>query len=111
MDVILENNTGVSVIRLVGRMNAVTVKPFEEQMMQCIGAGETRLLVDFTGCDYIDSSGLRVLLIGMKRLMASGGKMALFGLNPHITKVFTIAGLHVVFPLKETEHDAIAAVS
>ena len=111
MDVILEKKPPVTIVRLNGRMNAATVKPFEETLLRAIDGGELRVLIDFTGCDYIDSSGLRVMLIALKRLMALKGKLVLCSMNPHITKIFTIAGLTAVFPIRGTEDEGIATAS
>ena len=49
-----------------GRLDALSTPEFQERLLRCIEAGERSLLLDFSGIEYISSSGLRAVLIDRK---------------------------------------------
>ena len=59
--------------------------------------------------DFIDSTGLGVLISGLKRVRTHDGEFALVCTEPRILKVFEITGLLAVFPVFGTIDDAVAA--
>ncbi len=65
------------------------------------------LLLDFSVLDYLDSSAIGVLTRLRKRCESDGIKMAFFGLQVQIKKVFEMTSLFKFFPFFETEQDAI----
>jgi len=56
--------------------------------------------LDCTGLDYISSAGLGVLLKTQKRLMGSGGKLRLAGVNRHLQDVFGYSGFDQLFEIE-----------
>jgi len=56
--------------------------------------------LDCTGLEYISSAGLGVLLKTQKRLMASGGKLRLRGVNRHLQDVFSYSGFDQLFEIE-----------
>ena len=55
------------------------------------------LTLDFSNLDYISSSGLRVLLMLYKKMIAKNGKMILTGCNEIISEIFDITGFSDIF--------------
>ena len=55
--------------------------------------------MDLAHLDFIDSTGLAVLVAGLKRLREHGGDMALRSPKPSILRVFEITGLTQVFAI------------
>jgi len=53
--------------------------------------------VDFSGVDYIDSTGLSALVRAYKRVQATGGGIALLNLQPRLRKLFDITSLNELF--------------
>ena len=51
-------------------------------------------LLDFSAVTFCDSTGIRVLLTGLKRQMAGGGSLRLVNVNPAVSRVFEMTGLH-----------------
>lgn len=57
-------------------------------------AGERkRLLLDFTKVEYINSSGIALVIQLLMQASKAGESVALFGLTPHFQKVFTMVGI------------------
>ncbi len=52
-----------------------------------------RLLLDFTKVDYINSSGIALVIQLLMKASKTGQSIALFGLTPHFQKVFTMVGI------------------
>ena len=52
-----------------------------------------RLLLDFTKVDYINSSGIALVIQLLMQANKAGNNVALFGLTPHFQKVFTMVGI------------------
>jgi anti-sigma B factor antagonist len=59
--------------------------------------------------EYLDSTGLGVLVGGLKRVRAHDGSLDLVCTQERILKIFRIAGLTEVFGIHETVNQAIAA--
>ncbi len=109
MEITETRKDGVVVLGVTGRLDASNAGSLEEKLLALIAAGEQRLLVDAGKLDYISSAGLRVLLVGAKRLTPAGGKLLLCGLKDQIKEVFDIAGFSSIFPIYATPEEAVAA--
>jgi anti-anti-sigma factor len=99
----------VVVVTPVGRIDSATAKTLEQTLLDALGAGSGRLVIDFAGVDYISSAGLRVILLAGKKARAGGGELVLAALKPTIKDVFEISGFLRLFEVKETREEAVAA--
>src|SRR5258707_4173314 len=61
---------------------------------------EGTVTLDCTGLEYISSAGLGVLLKTQKRLLASGGKLRLSGVNRHLQDIFGYSGFDQLFEIE-----------
>ncbi len=74
--------------------------------------GEARhILLDFTSVDYINSSGIAIII----QMLLEAGKVGtqtigIFGLTPHFQKVFTMVGINKYAALHKDETAALAAL-
>jgi anti-sigma B factor antagonist len=59
--------------------------------------------LDCSRLEYISSAGLGVLLKTQKRMMASGGKLRLTGLSPHLRDVFQYSGFDRIFEIEPAD--------
>lgn len=95
------------VVAVSGKIDNQSVRVFEDSILLHIEAGERNMLVDLGGCDFINSSGLRVFLLALRSMERMNGWLGISGLNPYIREVFTIAGFGKIFRLYATEHEAL----
>ncbi len=100
----------VFVLAPTGRLDSANARSFEERVLAALEQGESALLIDFGNLDYISSAGLRVLLMGAKRLQQSGGTIALCTLSPSIREVFEISGFLTIFAVHDDRAAALAAM-
>jgi len=82
-------------VRVFGELDTATadrllaaVAAWPEPVSSCV--------VDLDGCDFLDSSGIRVLLLCQRRLDSGHGTLRLIGVKPHIERVLRIAGVQEV---------------
>ena len=70
--------------------------------------GKYHLVVDMERVDFLDSTGLGVLVGGLKRVRAHDGSLRLVCTQERILKIFRITGLTKVFPIHASVDEALA---
>ena len=97
------------VISLVGRIDASNSKDLEEQCLELISSGETKMVFDLTEVNYVSSAALRVFLLAAKRISAAKGSVRLCGLSTTLKDVFDISGFSKLFVITVTLQEALLA--
>lgn len=92
MEVSQKKQDDIAVFSISGSLDSNTAPGFEEKLMNAIGEGQNKIVVDFKDLDYISSAGLRVLNKATKKLKHSDGKIVLCSMQDYIKEVFEIAG-------------------
>ncbi len=110
MEIDEQHNGDVVVLSPVGRLNNDTSPEFQSRLLGCVGAAAARVLVDFSRVDYISSAGLRALMAASKQSKATGGRLAVTGLNPVVKEIFTISRFSYVVNVFETLAEALSAL-
>ena len=98
------------VISLSGEVDLYTAPEFKQQLLEVVGQGGKKVVVDFSDTTFIDSTTLGVLVGGVKRLRPNGGQLSLVCSDRNITKIFEITGLNKVFPIYETRDEALGSL-
>ena len=68
------------------------------------------ILLDFTKVDYINSSGIALVIQLLMEASTAGQKISICGLSPHFNKVFTMVGIPKYATLFPTHAEALAAL-
>ena len=97
-----------SVVEVGGEIDVATAPRLREQLIALVNDQRYHIVVSLEAVDFIDSTGLGVLISGLKRVRTHGGRFSLVCTEPRILKVFEITGLLAVFNVCETLEDAIA---
>lgn len=105
-----EREGDVVVLEVSGRLDSAGAAAFEEELLGRIAAGDRHIVIDCAGLRYINSAGLRVLLVAAKRLAADGGAIALAAASGQMRSVVQVVGFDLVFPVCDTVEEAKAAV-
>jgi anti-anti-sigma factor len=100
----------IVVLGPVGRLNNDTSPEFQTRLLGCVGSAAAAVLVDFSRVDYISSAGLRALMAASKQSKATGGRLAVAGLNPVVREIFTISRFSYVVNVFETLAEALRAL-
>jgi anti-anti-sigma factor len=94
---ITNDNAGTCIVP-EGRLDTLNSSIFNEKMKILLET-EDYLIIDFSKCNYLASSGIRSLITAAKKLGEKGGGLLLAGLLPEVFQVLEMAGLHTIFRL------------
>ena len=67
-----------------------------------------QVMIDLSDVDFIDSSGLGVLIGWFKTVNQAQGKIAYAGLSEYVSKIINLAKLDKIFPIYATTVEAIS---
>jgi anti-sigma B factor antagonist len=98
------------ILRVVGEIHATTAPEFSERLNAAIAQGRTGVVLDLTGVEFIDSTGLSVLLNGLRRVTRVRGTMVLACANPTVLRLFEITKLDSTFEIVADCDEAVARV-
>lgn len=102
---------GCAVLAVAGEVDVATVPRLREQLHGLVAQGSNRIIVDLDGVDFLDSTGLGVLVGALKRVRSNDGELSLVCTQPRIRKVFEVTGLTKVFSLFDSVDDAVAGTA
>lgn len=105
----LDEREGVPVLSVAGEIDVYTAPRLREQLLELANGGTTRAIVDMTEVSFVDSTGLGVLVSGLKRFREAGGDLVLVVVQPQILKVLEITGLTGVFSIHPSAAQAAAS--
>jgi anti-sigma B factor antagonist len=97
------------IIEVGGEIDVYTAPRLREAIVAAIDAGHTRLVVDVEKVEFLDSTGLGVLVGALKKVRADSGTLDIVCTQERILKIFDITGLDKVFGLHDSVPAAIAA--
>jgi anti-sigma B factor antagonist len=92
---------GVHVIELAGEVDIANAPEIEEELKRVEATDAEAIIVDLSGLDFIDSSGLRLLVMANARSRADSGRLTLLRPRDAIFRVFTMSGTAAVLPFAD----------
>jgi anti-sigma B factor antagonist len=104
----LDDDTTVVTVR--GEIHVSTAPEFSRLLTESVAAGRTRMVLDLTDVEFIDSTGLSVLLNALRRVTRAGGRMALVCTNPTVLRLFEITKLDSTFAIHAAMRPALEQV-
>jgi len=109
MDVLVERKGTLAVVKLLGRaLDAGNAPAFKERMGPVIEEN-SRVLVDVSSLEFMDSSGMGVMLSCLRKLTGKGGDMKLCGMTPPVRALFELVRMHRIIEVYNTREEAEAA--
>ena len=96
-----------TVLTVEGEVDIATAPKLREKLVELAAGGATRVVVDLEKVEFLDSTGLGVLIGGMKRLRSTDGDLTLVCTQPRILRVFEITGLNRAFTIHDTIDKAV----
>ena len=98
-----------AVVDVEGEVDVFTAPKLREQIIGLLTGGNNRIVVNLEKVDFMDSTGLGVLVCGLKRVKEKEGSLALAGAHGTVLRVLSVTGLNSVFPLHETVDQATSS--
>ncbi len=82
---------------VTGEIDLYTAPGLQTELMAALGDGEAKLIVDMSGVEFCDSTGINVLLAAHRFAREHGGEFQLAGPRSATRKVLQVTGLESVF--------------
>lgn len=101
----------IAVLAPTGRLDITTASHFRTKLQDCIAKVSPDLVINLSQVSFIDSSGLAVLVAGMRDADQSQGSFRLCDVHPEARLVFEVTMMDSVFQMFNTEAEALGAVS
>lgn len=92
-----------------GDVDIYTAPRLRERIVQLADDGMRRIVVDLQGVEFMDSTGLSVLVAGLKRLKENDGVLALVVTREPVLRILSITGLDRVFPIYDEVGAAVTS--
>ncbi len=100
---------GRTIVEAVGEIDVYTAPKLREQLTELVDVGRLDIIVDMQKVEFLDSTGLGVLVGGLKRVNQHDGSLRLVCPQERILKIFRITGLTKVFAIYDDVAAAVAA--
>jgi anti-sigma B factor antagonist len=109
MDLGLEvaEHDGVAVLGLRGEVDMSTAPRLRQAIVELAAGGRHRVVVDLDKVEFLDSTGLGVLVSGLKRFRTLGGDLVLSCTQPRILRVLEITRLDRAFTVCDSVVGAV----
>jgi anti-sigma B factor antagonist len=109
VDLKLDHHTkdGIEIVDVEGEIDVYTAPRLRELLIELVNTGFYQLVVNMEKVEFLDSTGLGVLVGGLTRGRAHDGSLDLVCTQERILKIFRITGLTKVFGIHDTVDEAI----
>jgi anti-sigma B factor antagonist len=105
------NDVTVVTFKSVNRFNALITEQVKEEMKALYTAPNTKLVLDLSGIQFIDSSGFGVFLSIMKTANNNYGFFKISNISEELLELFKLLQLHNVFEIYNKREDALKSFS
>ena len=106
-----ERQEGALVLALAGRLGATSAQNLDVAVAAAVGRGDSRLVIDFEGVDYVSSAGLKALATAASLCAHAQGGLALCGVGEPVRIALNLGGMLADFPLEPSRDRAVARVA
>ena len=101
----------IAFVQLPKRILMADAKATKKALHSLLQNQRPRLVLDMRQLEYIDSSGLAVLVNCLQSSRKKSGDVCLFGMRDTVRALFELTSLQSVFPIEERQQDAIERLS
>ena len=106
----VQEKQGIVFIALDGEMvGGPDATVLTELLHEFIEKGKNRVVIDMVKVDYLNSSGLGILIGGLTTVRKSGGQLKLLHLADKLQELLRITKLDRIFDIYEKEEDIVAS--
>jgi anti-sigma B factor antagonist len=99
---------GRTVVAVGGEIDVYTAPRLRDTITDLVAAGSYDLIIDMERVEFLDSTGLGVLVGGLKKVRAHDGSLELVCNQDRLLKIFKITGLSKVFVIHDSADAALA---
>ena len=96
-----------AVLQITGDLDAYTAPALRQRMLDLGDDGVVHVIADMRQVDFLDSTGLGVLIGGLKRVREHGGSLAPVITKSGVLKVLQVTGLTTVLPPRSSDRKSV----
>ena len=100
---------GTTIVAVGGEIDVYTAPKLRDKITELVAEGIYTIVIDMEAVEFLDSTGLGVLVGGLKKVRAHDGSLELICTQDRLLKIFRITGLAKVFVIHESADGALAA--
>lgn len=106
-------DAGIQAIAVRGELDLSTAPDLERPLEEALERGDGPILVDLSECEFIDSTGIALIVRARQRLESDNGGRTLVvcSYNDQVRRVLDITGLDVSIPVHRTRDEALASIA
>jgi anti-sigma B factor antagonist len=98
---------GLTVVTVMGEIDVYSAPALREKFISLVEQGKYFLIVDLERVQFLDSTGLGVLIGGLRRVRARDGFLDLVCTQPRMLRIFQITGLSKIFDIYNSVEEAL----
>ncbi len=110
-DAQVRRHNGLAILDLHGEINANAEEALTQAYAQAISQQPANILLNFAGVDYINSTGIALIVGLLAQARKSGRRLLTSGLSPHYIEIFKITRLADFMSIYADEASALAEVN
>lgn len=109
MDISEELSGSVCIVTPKGRLDGSASTVFVDRLDKLTGQ-HSKLLMDFSGVDFVTSAGLRAVLTTVKKVKSLNGAIVMCGVQPPVREILDITGLSPMIRIVPSRSEGLAAL-
>ena len=104
---------GVVVVKVRGEVDMSHEEELRAELRRAVASNAEGIVVDLTECEFIDSTGVRALLLSREAQESENGpnSLAVAAASEQILRILSVMGIDRVIPIRPTVEEAAAAVT
>jgi anti-sigma B factor antagonist len=99
---------GRAIVAVGGEIDVYTAPKLRDQITELVSNGSYNIVIDLEAVEFLDSTGLGVLVGGLKKVRAHDGALELICSQERLLKIFRITGLAKVFVIHDSVDPSVA---
>lgn len=107
----VRQSDGISLVDVNGKLTSFETRAFRQMINGLLKQGQTNIVLNLTGLEYLDSSGIGELVRNYMSVVRKGGAMKVVGLAPKVEAILRVTQLYQVFPEFPDEASALESFS
>jgi anti-sigma B factor antagonist len=92
---------GLAAVAVSGEVDITTAPDLRAWLTRALDDGAAKVVLDLSGVEFMDSSGLSVLVGAHRRLARLGGRLGIVGVSPIVARLLSVTGLHRIFDVRD----------
>jgi len=97
----------VAVVSLQGEVTVFSSPALRDRLKKVMEEKPGRIVLDLSGVQYVDSSGVATFVDALRQMRGRGGEMVLAGASKRVRGVIEIARLDTLFPMADSVEEAL----